>query len=70
MDAVAMEPYKALIVALLEQAIKDIRHGRPEVRQSATRWLHHDSSCAELCDMIGLNREALTEALQRDLVST
>ncbi len=70
MNAIAIEPYKALIVAMLEQAIRDIRRGRPEVRQSAQSWLLHDPCCADLCEMIDLNLEALTEALNRELVLT
>ena len=66
MDATPIDPYKALVVAMIEQAIHDIRHGRPQVRQTAYRWLQHDQSCAELCDCIGLNRKALTEALDRE----
>ena len=67
MDTALMEPYKALVVAMIAQTISEIRHGRPDVRLSAWRWLLYDAWCAELCEGIGLNREALTEALKREL---
>ena len=66
MDANAIKPYKMLVVAMLEQAVGDVRNGHGDRRRKAYLWLRFDSHCAELCESIGLNRTALAEALERE----
>ncbi|ETX04219.1 hypothetical protein [Candidatus Entotheonella palauensis] len=63
-----MAPYRALLVAMLEQAVKDVRSKNPDVRRAAERWLWDDAFCIELCQWLGYDHEALTEALEQRTV--
>ncbi len=65
----AMAPYRALLVAMLEQAVKDVRSKNPDVRRAAERWLWGDTFCIEICQWLGYDHEALTEALEHRTVA-
>ena len=70
MDTNTMAPYRTLLIALLEQAIKDLRSGNPEVQRAAVRWLRQDTFSEEVCDWLGYNREAIWEALENQMVAS
>jgi hypothetical protein len=59
-----MAPYRALLVAMLEQAVKDVYSKNADVRQAAQKWLWNDPFCIEVCQWLGYDHEALTEALE------
>lgn len=63
MDTVNMAPYRDFLIALLEQAIKDIQHSRQDIRNAAVRWLWGDPFCEELCEWLGYSPVAIREAL-------
>lgn len=63
MDTINMAPYRDLLIALLEQAVKDMQHGQLDIRKAAVRWLWSDPFCEELCEWLGYNPVALREAL-------
>ncbi|ETW95836.1 MAG: hypothetical protein ETSY1_28970 [Candidatus Entotheonella factor] len=64
-----MAPYRALLVALLEQAVKDVRSKNPDVRRAAEKWLWDDTFCVELCQWLGYDHTALIEALEQRTVA-
>lgn len=59
-----MLPYRALLVAMLEQAVKDVGSKNPDLRRAAAKWLWDDPFCIEICQWLGYDHEALTEALE------
>jgi len=64
-----MAPYRALLVAMLEQAIRDARSKNADVRRAAERWLWEDRFCVEVCQWLGYDHDALTEALAEQPVA-
>jgi len=65
----AMAPYRAILVAMLEQAVHDMRSKNSDVRRVAEKWLWDDMFCIEICQWLGYDHEALTEALEHCTVA-
>jgi hypothetical protein len=63
MDTINMALYRDILIAMLEQAIKDIQHSRLDVRKAAIRWLWTDPFCEELCEWLGYSPVAMREAI-------
>jgi hypothetical protein len=64
-----MLPYRALLVAMLEQAVRDVRAKKLDIRQAAERWLWEDPFCIEICQWHGYDHEALTAALEQQTMA-
>ncbi len=64
-----MAPYRALLAAMLEQAVRDVYSKNLDIRQAAERWLWEDPVCLEICQWLGYDREALTTALEQQSIA-
>jgi hypothetical protein len=64
-----MAPYRALLVAMLEQAVRDVRSKNLDIRQAAERWVWEDPLCLEICQWLGYDHEALTMALEQQTIA-
>jgi len=65
----AMAPYRALLAAMLEQAVRDVRAKNPDIRQAAVRWLWDDPFCIDICQWLGYDHEAMTAALEQQTIA-
>ena len=70
MDTINMAPYRDFLIALLEQAVKDMQHSRLDIRKSAARWLWNDPFCEELCEWLGYSPVAMREAIETRVPAT
>jgi len=61
----SIEPYKALLIAILDRAMRDARSCPPDERRGAWRWLRSDPACAEICDWLDLDQRLLIKALEQ-----
>jgi hypothetical protein len=52
-----------LLLAILAQAIRDLRHVNPRIRAAAREWLWDDPLCAEICEILGYPVLVLHRAL-------
>ena len=64
-----MAPYRALLVAMLEQALKDVRSKNPDIRLAAEKWMWNDPFCVEICHWLGYDHAALIKALEHQIVA-
>jgi hypothetical protein len=65
-----LQPEKRLMLAVLEDAVLTYLRGGMQVGPDATTWFDHDDltwpySFANLCDALGLDRQAVRGALRR-----
>jgi hypothetical protein len=60
----SLEPYKAFLTAILDQAIRDVGSRSHDYRRAAWHWLRDHPDCVEICEWLDLDHRLLIKALE------